>query len=303
MILLSIIIPIFNVELFIEDCLKSIVSQTYKGPIECILVDDCGTDKSIETAKSFIENYRGPIIFRFIYQDINKGASAARNTGIAAAKGDYIMFIDGDDYISSDCLEILADNLKNNNFDLICCDFKVVGGHMDWWSDEYHLYDFESTDQHEIIKYFSSGKLYEMPWNKLIKRQFLIDNQLFFKEGIHAEDFLWSFLLINRLSSFKAISKVTYYYRFNDSSTMNNTKNVTKLIQSRVIIQEILDQTWKEGKILPYKENVFCMRKFKNFAGKDIIRCKSFSWFTKISLLFRLARLSGGHHFIYALIR
>ena len=86
MISISIIIPIYNVESFVAECLQSVAIQNYQGPIECILVDDCGTDKSIEIANSFIKNYKGDISFQLIHHDKNCGLSAARNTGINAAK-------------------------------------------------------------------------------------------------------------------------------------------------------------------------------------------------------------------------
>ena len=82
---ISIIIPIFNVESYISRCLYSVTSQTYKGPTECILVDDCGTDNSITMAEDIINKYQGPIRFRIIKHKFNRGLAAARNTGMNAA--------------------------------------------------------------------------------------------------------------------------------------------------------------------------------------------------------------------------
>ena len=78
---ISIIMPVFNVELFIEECLKSIMSQTYTN-VECIIVDDCGSDKSIEIAKSVVSNYKGEIEFKFLRNEVNSGISVSRNSGI-----------------------------------------------------------------------------------------------------------------------------------------------------------------------------------------------------------------------------
>ena len=103
----SIIIPVYNVAPYIEDCLKSVMMQTYKGEMECIIVDDCGTDDSIAIAEQMIAAYQGAIQFRMLHHERNKGLSAARNTGTIAATGDYIYYLDSDDEITEDCIEKL----------------------------------------------------------------------------------------------------------------------------------------------------------------------------------------------------
>ena len=94
---ISIIIPVYNVEKYIEACLHSVMAQTYTGPMECILVDDCGQDNSIGVAEKMISDYQGTIHFRILHHDHNRGQSAARNTGMDAATGEYIFFSDSDD--------------------------------------------------------------------------------------------------------------------------------------------------------------------------------------------------------------
>ena len=122
--LITIVIPVYNVESYISDCLQSVMRQTYKGPLECILVDDCGTDKSIEIAQNMIAEYNGPIEFKVLHHEHNRGVSAARNTGIDAAKGDYVCFLDSDDWISDDCIEKLAQPLQNEVFDIVIGDYE-----------------------------------------------------------------------------------------------------------------------------------------------------------------------------------
>jgi len=93
----SIIIPLYNVKKYISDCLLSVARQTFRGKIECIIVDDCGTDNSVTLAEQFIAGYDGPIEFTMCHHNHNRGLSAARNTGIDVATGDYIYFLDSDD--------------------------------------------------------------------------------------------------------------------------------------------------------------------------------------------------------------
>lgn len=88
----SVIIPIYGVEKYISDCLNSVMKQSYTNDIECILINDCTKDQSIEIAKNLIENYDGNIDFKIYEHSVNGGLSAARNTGILEAKGDYLYF-------------------------------------------------------------------------------------------------------------------------------------------------------------------------------------------------------------------
>ena len=108
----SIIIPVYQVEQYIQKCLLSVVSQSYTKGIECILVNDCTKDESINIAQKLIDEYRGNIKFRIINREENGGLSAARNTGILEAKGDYLYFLDSDDYITPDCIKVLAETAQ-----------------------------------------------------------------------------------------------------------------------------------------------------------------------------------------------
>ena len=108
----TIIIPVYQVEQYIQKCLLSVVSQSYTKGIECILVNDCTKDESINIAQKLIDEYRGNIKFRIINREENGGLSAARNTGILEAKGDYLYFLDSDDYITPDCIKVLAETAQ-----------------------------------------------------------------------------------------------------------------------------------------------------------------------------------------------
>ena len=119
----SIIVPVYNVSNYIVKCLDSIIAQTFHS-IECILVDDCGHDDSIEKAQRYINQYSGHISFMIIHHNKNKGLSGARNTGINISTGDYLFFLDSDDAITPNCIETLmslaekypmADFIQGNN--------------------------------------------------------------------------------------------------------------------------------------------------------------------------------------------
>lgn len=121
--MVSVIIPIYNVASYITDCLQSVINQTYTD-LEVLLIDDCGTDDSIQIAERIVKEYKGPIHFRILYQDKNMGPSAARNKGIDVAKGEYISFIDSDDYITPDFYEKMLSVLEKEDRSvgiLACC--------------------------------------------------------------------------------------------------------------------------------------------------------------------------------------
>ena len=104
---ISIVIPVYHVEAYIVRCLQSVATQTFRD-IECLIVDDGGQDDSARLAHDFIQSYQGDISFQLLHHEKNSGLSAARNSGIRAASGDYIYFLDSDDAISANCIEVLA---------------------------------------------------------------------------------------------------------------------------------------------------------------------------------------------------
>lgn len=112
--LVSVIIPVYNLENYIENCLNSIISQTYKN-LEILCIDDGSTDKSADKIKSMAEKDER---IKYIYQE-NAGVSAARNKGLDVFTGDYVMFVDGDDYIHPQMVEILYDCI-NDGYDMVC---------------------------------------------------------------------------------------------------------------------------------------------------------------------------------------
>ena len=119
--MVSVIIPVYNVEKYIDECLKSVVSQTYKN-IEVIIINDGSTDKSEEIIRSYLDKYEN---ITYIYQQ-NKGVSEARNLGLKNATGDYVLFVDSDDYIHKSMIEKMYNNAKYINQIYIC-------GHIVLW--------------------------------------------------------------------------------------------------------------------------------------------------------------------------
>lgn len=199
--MISIIIPIYNVESYIEECLRSVASQTCLKQgveVECILVDDCGIDKSMTICEQFVADYKGSISFNILHHDHNRGLSAARNTGMDEAQGEYVYFLDSDDKITPDCLEKLYAKVLASDADVIFGSYETFGC--------------------EQKQYITKGTPFVTAWNKLCRRSFLEDNHIYFIEGLIHEDCPWSFEIECKGARFASVSEITYLYLVREGS-------------------------------------------------------------------------------------
>lgn len=204
----SIIVPVYNVAPYITDCLQSVINQTYTD-LEVLLIDDCGTDDSIQIAERIVQEYKGSIQFRILHHDINRGLSAARNTGIDEAKGEYIFFLDSDDTIFPECIQNLYDSITQE----VGIDMAIGNYDVDLKSCPPPLKLESGIYKNNILELYTHAKFYMMAWNKLIKKDFLLKNNLYFKEGIIHEDDLWSFCCACKLRKISVLQQKTLLYR------------------------------------------------------------------------------------------
>ncbi len=223
MVKVSIIVPVYNVEKYIERCLLSIIKQTYIGCIECIIVDDCGRDNSMTIADKIVTEYKGNIRFFIIHHKYNRGLSAARNSGLDVATGDYIYYLDSDDELPADAIQLMVEEVNNHpNIELVQGYTQSVPmtDNYDTSCFKDHQYVTDNTWFRE--NFYCTGKTIPVNGvNKLIKCEFLKRNNLYFKEGIIHEDEHWMFYLVQKLSSMAFIFKPTYIRYFNEGSIMS----------------------------------------------------------------------------------
>ena len=235
--LISIIIPIYNVEQYIFDCLTSVVNQSHSDCLEVILVDDCGYDNSIHIAEEFIHNYKGNIIFNFIHHDKNRGLSEARNSGIRAAKGKYVFFLDSDDEIMSNCISSFVALLdKYPNVELIQGSYTKKPKYMK--NTEYSIPHY--TEDPIVIKKMMLNYyiIPVMAQNRLIKKDFLLQHNLFFRPGIIHEDNYWLFFLAKYVKKFGYCYEKTYFHRINPNSITQNRVREKEYYSYKTIIEE-----------------------------------------------------------------
>ena len=309
----SIIIPVYNVSNYIEDCMRSVMNQTYND-IECILVDDASPDDSIAKCERMMATYRGPIKFTVIHHETNQGMSAARNTGTDHATGEYVFYVDSDDELTDDCIEKLIKPLMNDGTIEM-----VMGNHVRYAKGSelkaadritLRLNDEEFTSREAVRnRYFGEG-LYHSIWNKLIRRDFLNQHHLRFKEGIAWEDTLWFFHVVKYLSHLYTIPDVTYHYVKRPKSVTTGMVRWEELRNYWCIVyEEIVDHLTEgeEKREARYHWKGFCFRcinikdhgkfrriarKYKKVLGKE--HCCS-DWFL-LSTIVLLSRFKWGRN-------
>lgn len=238
---ISVIIPVYNVSAYIERCIRSVMNQTYTD-FECILVDDCGTDDSIAKCERMIGEYDGPTRFRIIHHEHNRGLSAARNTGTDAATGDYILYMDSDDEITSDCIEkLMAPIIRDNTID-------IVMGKEKRFFDQNIQNSAYSLKQgcldlrclEEVRKFYFCGIINRVnAWNRLIRKDFLCQHGISFKEGLLWEDNLWTFYVMKHLKHLYILEDVTYLYYRRPNSICTGTDLKTTLHNLGMVYYEI----------------------------------------------------------------
>ena len=234
---ISIIIPVYDVEPYIAECLCSVMRQTYVGPIECVLVDDCGTDKSMEIADKLVEEYKGPIEFRLLHHEKNLGLSCARNTGIDSAKGEFIFFLDSDDIITNDCLEILVSQLDKGDFDV------VVGNNDEFGDREKAGYLIREggevlNGEEYVLRYLNGFQLPATAWNKLYRLSYLRQRGPYFVPGILLEDQVYNFMLTCYPAKMFVTDALTHHYRVRKCSI------VDQLATNPLLWRDTCTQVW-----------------------------------------------------------
>lgn len=298
--LISIIIPIYKVESYIIRCIESVLNQTYRQ-LEVILVDDCSPDRSMVLAKQHIQTSQKSqdLKFLFLKHNNNRGQAAARNTGIKAANGDYIYFLDSDDEIPNDSISTLVAASENGTIDVVSADVKVF---QDNATHHFYNADYYYTCNYDIVKAFVGGKLLMMAGNFFVRRR-LVTRGIWFKEGIIYEDELWSFTLLNNASTLKSIARCTYNYYIRANSTMTGSSTEKRYNSLLVIIEEMVILFKSKG-IPSYKENLEYIQ-YKRLIWTMTILKSQLSLREKIQYFKRLYTLpiGGNRTFILGIIR
>lgn len=219
----SIVTPVYRVEKYIADCMKSVIDQTYPL-IEFILVDDCGGDGSVNIITDIIyRTHKEGLEFKLVHHSHNQGVAAARSHAMQAATGDYIFCLDSDDKLMPECIERLVKRMDETDVDFVVCGHfsdkgnAGLGGHLCAPNDLV-------IGNEACIHALAESWFNVAPWGKLLKRSFVEKYQLYFRDGIINEDAPWTFQLCLNANRIAFLHEDLYFYRYNPNSIMSNKK-------------------------------------------------------------------------------
>ena len=278
--LVSIIIPVYNVEAYLTECLDSVVNQTFRD-MEIILVDDGSTDNSPEIMQAFAEKDSR---IKIITQP-NRGVSAARNTGLRAASGEYILFVDSDDTILPETVETLYNKIRETDSDLL------LGNELFCHENKRWSMDFKRDEALNSITGISGKacyiKLMEVnafpPSAPLffIRRELITLNSIFFKEGIIHEDELWC---VEAMLNAKRVSLIDfnyYLYRQREGSIMHSNNHEFRIKSLFIVTNELNKLAKKENDLQGVTGHIFTRMYSLFYSIGELLQSSSISNETK----------------------
>lgn len=218
----SVIIPVYNVENYLRKCLNSLVNQTLKD-IEIIVVNDGTLDNSQEIINEYVKKYPKKVVS--IIQE-NGGQGAARNTGLLHAKGEYIGYVDSDDYVEENMYEELYKKAKEEDSDIVICGNNVVKENYEFLSKE------------DVDKEFLLGKM--AVWNKIYKKNIIVDNKIQFRSKVWYEDLDFTMKVYFSSKKISYVDKPLYNYLLREGSTMNNN-NIKRNLELIEAFDSLID--------------------------------------------------------------
>ena len=223
---ISVIIPMYNAEKYISECLNSLLEQTFKN-FEVIVVDDCSTDNSVEIVKNYAEKFNGRLKIMNLPTNSGTGGYLPRNRGFALSRGEYVFFVDSDDFITKTALQELYSAAKNSDADVV-----YIAARYQYKTDKNPEIKFDKIGktlrekgiEDKITLEIDNPKkilqnlliedaLHWEPWSKFVKRDFLIKNEINFAEILSGGDFVWTIELSCRTKRFLRFVNPVYFWR------------------------------------------------------------------------------------------
>ena len=212
----SVIIPMYNVSAVIDNCVATLFSQTLSN-IELVFVDDCSTDDTLNKLRMILPEKEG-VDVKILQHSVNRGVAAARNTGLTAVTGEYIYYVDADDYVENNTLEILYNEAKQKDADIVGCEWFL--------SFKYNERTVKQAPAHngkELFKKFAGGVIRWNLWLFLVKRALYVDNDIHFFERMNmGEDMMVMMKLALNANRVSIVNIPLYHY------IQTNTNSLTK---------------------------------------------------------------------------
>lgn len=238
----SIIVPVYNVEKEIRKCLDSIKNQTY-GDFEVLCVDDCGKDSSMDIVREYAQKDNR---FKILTHEHNRGVSAARNTGLDNASGEYTMFVDSDDWLETNALEIIKNNFDKSKSEVIV--FNIYNCYPDGKKEINDTTNFKKANQTQVLLTENNLNTFiGVVWNRAYKTSLINDNHIRFPEGMIIEDSDFTFKISMHLKSVFLIDDVLYNYLRNREGSYTTEDAVNNRIKDEITV---ISNCWKYAKSL-----------------------------------------------------
>lgn len=240
MVKLSIIVPVYNVEKYLSQCIDSVINQNFKD-LELLLINDGSTDNSDKICDNYAKiDSRIKVIHK-----TNSGLSDARNTGIKESSGEYLIFIDSDDFLCDNCLEVVAEQLQSSkDIEILIMSYNNYYeqiGITKTVDCDLRLNEDDLKDRVSVIKNYICCS--EMVWpapRYIVKKQFILDNSMEFKSGFLHEDVDWTTRLFLNVQSIKFSNHILFNYRMGRFDSIMSTKNGRHICDVIIIIDDIL---------------------------------------------------------------
>lgn len=230
--MISIIIPVYNAEKYLERCLQSIISQSYQD-LEIILVNDGSLDNSLNICHSFSHKDKRVKVMT----QTNSGVSSARNNGLSRAKGEYVMFVDSDDYMLPGMCEMMVNTLESKGADCVICGTTETWGGL-WAPAEDVDYSDLASFKMDFVKHLRT-ELLSPPWNKIYKRAFItmdFDTSVSF-----GEDLMFNLNYFNNCNKISFVTKAPFYHEKANENSLVNRVYPSRLYEIETVHSAVLN--------------------------------------------------------------
>lgn len=243
---ISIIVPIYNTAKYLDKCLSSIINQTMQE-IEIICIDDCSSDNSYLIVEKYIDQDSRVSLIR---HDKNKGLSCARNTGISAAKANYLASVDSDDYIKPEMMQTLWDASENGTVDVVCCGFERVDSNGE-------ILSFVSFPSQTFLNGGNNFDIFSTLnpafWNKLWKKSLFTETNIFFPKQLYYEDLATTPRLLSKSAVIRTIKNRLYLYLIH-SDSITKTYSIKHIMDYFKVFDILLEYITK-SKLIRNRES------------------------------------------------
>lgn len=222
---ISVIVPVYNVASYLSECLESIITQNYTK-LEIILIDDGSTDASGKICDAYAQQDHR---IHVIHQE-NRGAAAAKNTGLRMATGEYLSFVDSDDYLEPDAYTHMVNLLEKYNADAVQCAYRSV--YINGSKTSSNPYGCKIYDVQEYLPFYLDGFLCSLLWNKLYRRELF--EGIFFEEGHIIDDEYFTYQGMMNARKILSDDRIVYNYRIRRSSVMHQKHTENRKLMDRI---------------------------------------------------------------------